>query len=1763
MAKKKKQTSATDKEWQVGDSAEGVRESEIERIRKLPESERSGAQQSVVDDANDLYAEREDHPSGSGAEVAAAKNQDLGFSPDDMPPLDNSVRPGRVISDAKAGYDQAAYDAEADSGESDDPRTAEIFAKPMKSWTKDELDYAMEARDMSKEELEQESRGEIDGDDPEWRNNRNKAREDGFTKGPSGNRGPASLVDSLIPSAAAADELPLGAQQLKALKEDGYTPSQIAEWRKDAEKAFQEDGYPEDAIRDYFGDPKFDEAPVKEYFKSNPDWHAPMVNAPAYTGKDKAPPVQKPPKEAKGLLDAFGAGFKATGVGMIANQGLPDTVLGEKATILEKLAEGAGQIAGDAAPMIGGAVLGTLGAGPVAGWFIGGAVPAGMRKMLVDKYTKGEVKSAQEFWDRTQETFAAMGEGGIINTLTMGAGAGASSAAGRVLGKVALKEVSKTAIKTGAALTAETLAMGSAPKALNGELPEPEDFAHAATVILGMHAIGSGVRNVTGAAMSKRADAIEARASGKVKSKLDTAYVETGLTPPEVTEMARRDPLLAQELISNEPGLPDSLQSYKDVNGRPDFVETPKVEITETVPAEFGGGEISTTIEVRDPTQNQSYKYEPMDVTRPTEGKVFYHGTKGALEKLSDADVYGQSSVKNLYGEGLYLTDNPEVAKSYSENKGKGPPGKVLAAKLNNLNLIDLEGPMPEPARAIINKYLGYYDAPPIAPTAKGRLGYEMLKDAFRDSELTHSDVIEIYQNINSELSTAGYDGLRHEGGGRFGAKYEKGPHNVAILFEDIATQDGKIVGRHLKDKFTDLDLPKEMPPPETVSKEATPREAFKNATPERQAEISAEASFNFVKSGIGEPPSDGPVIKTKRFLTEGGLREHIINKYDPLTQFVREVTGAKSQQGAIDAMPASESAVLLTGLFNGQVGKALRAIESDTISYKTGETTGEGLIPILKVVEQSKLQKLKNKIPGLKDKEYRPTVEDFDAYVFAKHAKEVAEKYDHVTGLEKNAAATKNVIEIGDRVYKDAAKRFVDFQNRGLQYLADSGVKSKEEAAKMIAKYEHYIPLEKIIVGDGPGSISKSLNPKQILKKRGKGSAEQIYSPTLRAAERVHEYYMMAEKNRVTKSIHDLMVKYEYPVKEVKPDPGFKMEIMDENGKSTGEFASVYRELKNNELAFFEEGVRKVFDVPENVANTIKAMGIDKTNKLTSVLSIPAKLLRLGVTIPIDFMLKNMFRDQFHAFTQSRGNYVPYVTYVEGLANIAAKSKKYRDYQSFGAMNSSSVSLDINYSGQSLARIADKTSMRDAAFNVVSSPIKAMQVGIEMLQKFSDLAETGTRVGEYSKVYDKLRKQGLSHQDAGLKAAFAARNVTVDFQRMGASMKAFNMVVPFLNPNIQGTAQIFTNIQERRYDVALKMGALTAAAAGLWALNKDDPRMKEVPQWQKDIFYIIPMDEWVPSIYAEKGNPNTRLVDGRWETNIGKIIRLPKPQGMIAGSSQSIEAYLDYLHSQDPDKGEILRKEILKAFLPDTPVNPTAFSVPMQLRTNYDTYRDKQLVPWYIEESRLPHRRFTKQTSSAAKFLSEKLFELGVDTDNIPAPAKTDFAVTGLLGSTGRTALDVAGYALDKMAGRTPILGEKEWDDLPFVRSFTIRMPDQSEAVNEYYNLKKDHDTWVKDTAAAAKAKDNTWMLQNQGRKEFLVMNEMKKDFGQADGRMKAIKSQIEKVEALPESVMSKTEKSRTVDAYMWTRIKVARELIQKNKAIEHSVSEYWKTRK
>lgn len=266
-------------------------------------------------------------------------------------------------------------------------------------------------------------------------------------------------------------------------------------------------------------------------------------------------------------------------------------------------------------------------------------------------------------------------------------------------------------------------------------------------------------------------------------------------------------------------------------------------------------------LRMKEQQQTEPYNYTPMDLTQPTEGKVFYHGTKSGMTKLSEADVYQFSSAMNLYGEGLYLTDNPNVARSYSETKGKGAKGRVLSAKLKNVNLIDLEAPMPKAAFDVYATELSrYLDSAEVEALRRepGKAVFGALKRAMADEGLTTSDVLEVYGNLNFSLSGLGYDGLRHQGGGR--VSRDLGSHNVVIVFEHVYMKDGVLGGRQLRDKIEDAEYTP--PPPSAVMMNARILREVDGWTPEA---VRVRAAVKNIAEGTGSPLDAARILRAAR----------------------------------------------------------------------------------------------------------------------------------------------------------------------------------------------------------------------------------------------------------------------------------------------------------------------------------------------------------------------------------------------------------------------------------------------------------------------------------------------------------------------------------------------------------------------------------------------------------------------------------------------------------------------------------------------------------------------------------------------------------------------------------------------------------------------------------------------------------------------------------------------------------------------------------
>jgi hypothetical protein len=249
-------------------------------------------------------------------------------------------------------------------------------------------------------------------------------------------------------------------------------------------------------------------------------------------------PQMPGPRVAKGLKQAWEAGVQSSVWGLTVRNQLPDIVLNERdATLLEKVAQAIGQMGPDMPLMaLGGAMGEVTGAAvgskvPAIGTAIGAtagagfgafALPATIRTALIERYQRGEVTSAAEFLHRTGVVTAAGLKEGSVGTLSSLTGLATKMAM-----PVGTSLMSKLVAKT-APLGAEVATMTAVPRLIEGQLPEPSDFAVGAILVGGLHV------------------------AHQVPGRLMKIYEKTGKTPAEVVVDAKNDPTIRQDLMAPE-----------------------------------------------------------------------------------------------------------------------------------------------------------------------------------------------------------------------------------------------------------------------------------------------------------------------------------------------------------------------------------------------------------------------------------------------------------------------------------------------------------------------------------------------------------------------------------------------------------------------------------------------------------------------------------------------------------------------------------------------------------------------------------------------------------------------------------------------------------------------------------------------------------------------------------------------------------------------------------------------------------------------------------------------------------------------------------------------------------------------------------------------------------------------------------------------------------------------------------------------------------
>lgn len=898
-------------------------------------------------------------------------------------------------------------------------------------------------------------------------------------------------------------------------------------------------------------------------------------------------------------------------------------------------------------------------------------------------------------------------------------------------------------------------------------------------------------------------------------------------------------------------------------------------------------------------------------------------------------------------------------------------------------------------------------------------------------------------------------------------------------------------------------------------------------------------------------PPAPAPETATDKILSRIGKAEEkeaagygvrdfykdFVDKLDPINNAVKEL-GIKAEDLTADKDPYK-----LARMASDSKAKVKHFFEFGTLDYKTLENTGKSFNEI---VEPHKAE-----------------LGGFKAYLISKRALELNDR-GIKTGFDLEAAT--EVVKGGGK-FEKAAGEIVEFQNSMAAYLKDSGILSSKAFDAMVEMGQNYISFKRVMESGEAGGKPGAKNP----IKKIKGSDLKIQDPFVSMIENGEAYIRLAESNRAKVAMVELAEKagdgllFERVPDKMRPievrseevtkamrDQGI-LDPTDAHAEAFTIFRKADRPLADNEFEVFRHGKREVYKTDPLVAEAIKTLDGNSgaQNIVVKMARAITTVKRVGISLMPDFILRNFIRDQVSSGAFSKAGAVPFWDTVQAMGDIVSKNQNYQNWLKAGGANGAFLELGEKYMNQNIFKTMDETGVSARVWNVVRKPV-------EYLELAGSITEQATRLAEAKRV--------RGNEISGTKifeSGFASREITIDFQRMGAKVSALNAITAFANAGLQGLDRTGRAFKEDPGGVALKAGMyITAPSVLLWWANKDDERYKEIPRWQKDHFWIIPTDSWEKeSAPGESMNLPEHMVrineDGHREINKGVIYRIPKPQelGLLFGSvpERILEAFFTDHPKAFEDFGKTIAEMITPSVIPDvvTPIMEQGF--------NKSLFTGSKLVPAHLEDV-LPQYQYTDYTSESAKLLSKLvttvpfLRDAGPVNAPLASPIVLENYVRSWSGTMGQYALQLADRGLE-IAGVTEAKARpaSSLSDIPIIKAFVVRYPggqttsiedfqkawaENSKVINSIKLLGKQGD--LDEAAALMTAPENQERLQSLAGTDAAIKN-----MGQF----------IQKVYSNPE--MNPDEKRQIIDGTYYGMIEVAKAGLESFREFQKIVKE------
>jgi Large polyvalent protein associated domain 38 len=809
--------------------------------------------------------------------------------------------------------------------------------------------------------------------------------------------------------------------------------------------------------------------------------------------------------------------------------------------------------------------------------------------------------------------------------------------------------------------------------------------------------------------------------------------------------------------------------------------------------------------------------------------------------------------------------------------------------------------------------------------------------------------------------------------------------------------------------------------------------DAYLQGTP--QSRIRAQTSYAQDKGKLANI-----IDSVKKYLDPDYLKTQFLDDVFPAKRLVAEAFGIPLSE--VENLKDERNLYRALRVLKGAVGKGDVFVLHETFNAKTLDKINGSLRDILK------------QLPN--EEAYR----EFNDYLIARRA------------LEKTAQNIETGINAGDALavelelrpkYGELARELDKYNDALLQYAKDAGLLSEKQYLMIKQNNVLYTPFQRVMESE-KGGIAAGGGRIQAGKpiKRMKGSTRDIIAPVESILKNTYSIIINAEKNLAGKVLANLAktksdlgayvelvptpiklkakLEGEQVAKELakrfedegledlieyddKGKPVLREDIADAIPDVFLKFGAGQYPARENIVTVYFDGKPVYYQVsPELFEMWNKGIAPYSAGLLTKILRIPARTLRAGAILNPKFMMKNIVRDTWGSWLFTKyGKSVkdPVNLFIDTLysplamlATSAGKGGLYVEWMKSGGSMSTMQSLDRD----NIVKKLDE----------VRHGWKSNGV-IKWLRQVAEWSEEANRLSEFGKALAVEGKTRLGREIA----AFAARDLSIDFAKIGLQVKVLNQIIPFFNATVQGGDKLlrtFANAEDRKHFLPRIFGFIVLPSLMLAWLNKDDENVQEFYEEEKDFNFITQIN--------------------------GQYVKIPVPfeTGVIAhGLTQRM---FNYFMKKDPEAFEKFMGSIMDAMLPS--FIPTIGLPFFETWANKNFFTGGRIIP-RAQEDLIAKYQYKNNTSSTSRLLGRAMtYMLGQETRlKAASPAVIDHFINAWGAGLGQLMIKISDASLeslglsDKIQGPDQAITEKYGLD-----AFTTRFPRAStRSIEKFYD--------------------------------------------------------------------------------------------------------------